>query len=74
MEEDSSEHSECENDIGSPSPPFEGIVREEPEKQNESQGREFEKRDEENGEINEPYQPEVNINFQLFFISCSIHD
>ncbi|XP_070506432.1 uncharacterized protein [Chironomus tepperi] len=51
-----------ENDIGSPSPPFEGIVHEEPEKQNESQGREFEKaRDEENGEINEPYKEEDNI-------------
>ena len=60
MEEDDEEMDE--NDIGSPSPPFEGIVHEEPEKQNESQGREFENaRDEENGEINEPYQEEVNM-------------
>ncbi|KAL7031544.1 hypothetical protein ACKWTF_007045 [Chironomus riparius] len=60
-EEDDDEEID-ENDIGSPSPPFEGIVHEEPEKQNESQGREFEKaRDVENGEINEPYNEEDNV-------------
>lgn len=63
MEEDDNELDE--NDVGSPSPPFEGIVHEEPEKQNESQGKEFEKRDEENGEINEPYKQEVNIQLPL---------
>lgn len=61
MDDDDSSD-ESDNDVSSPSPPFEGIVHEEPEKQNESQGRDFEKRGRENGEISEPYGKEVNMN------------
>lgn len=45
---------EEEGDVGSPSPPFEGVIKEEAEKQLESQGGDFERRVENNDE-------EVNI-------------
>ena len=38
---------EYEGHVGSPSPPYEGVIKEEPEKQLESKGGEFEKEDKE---------------------------
>lgn len=46
-----------DGDVGSPSPPFEGIIREEPEKQLESQGGDFENRKD---DMDEPFK-EVNM-------------
>jgi hypothetical protein len=54
---------EEENDIGSPSPPFEGLIREEPEKQLESQGGDFEHRT-----SHDDLPEEVNISFIKFLI------
>ncbi|KAG5684639.1 hypothetical protein PVAND_013859 [Polypedilum vanderplanki] len=56
--EDGEDEEEENNDVGSPSPPFEGIIREDPEKQNESQGGEFEKQNgaNNNNDENEPQQ------------------
>lgn len=64
MDDDEEEEQEdVINDVGSPSPPFEGIIHEEPEKQNESQGGEFESPTEEQMNDNlEPQQKEVNMN------------
>lgn len=47
---------EDDSHVGSPSPPFEGIITEEPEKQLESKGGGFEMKDL-NGDVDE-----VNIN------------
>lgn len=58
MEEEEDEN----NDVGSPSPPFEGVIHEEPEKQNESQGGEFESRVEV-----PPNEPAKEVNIDLIF-------
>lgn len=52
---------EYEADIGSPSPPFEGVIKEEAEKQLESNGSEFEEIKHDSVEK----EPQVNI-FMLF--------
>jgi hypothetical protein len=60
MSEDEDDDEE-ENDVGSPSPPFEGIIHEEPEKQNESQGGDFENR---NDNVNRG-EPEKEVNMTI---------
>jgi hypothetical protein len=42
--DDEDEMENEEGDVGSPSPPFEGVIKEEAEKQLESQGGDFERR------------------------------
>lgn len=46
-------------DVGSPSPPYEGVIKEDPEKQLESKGGEFEEINQGNNEK----EPQVNIFF-----------
>jgi hypothetical protein len=57
-----------ENDVGSPSPPFEGVIHEEPEKQNESQGGgEFENRNDDSKD--EESEPGKEVNMKINFLS-----
>jgi hypothetical protein len=62
MDEYDHDSESTKGDIGSPSPPYEGVIKEEPEKQLESKGGEFEENNVEmsNGNHNEK-EPQVNI-------------
>lgn len=58
------EEYEAENgDVGSPSPPYEGVIKEEAERQNESKGGEFE--EVKHKDVKE--EPNVNIFISPFF-------
>lgn len=58
---DEYEHEEDNGDVGSPSPPYEGVIKEEPEKQLESKGGEFEEMKHENSTNGQEMEPQVNI-------------